>query len=1043
MTQTRRAVITGLAPGTSYEVDIAYEKDGILGKWQSLGPVTPGNLVADNSNALGGTGASTVLGNIASLIAADITFASDLIAEQVARAAADGTLQTYITSMEVFGDGALNQNPIFRNWPTSGNLPTGWSDSQTGGTRTRVAGLTALSPYAIQLVTSGGVNRSITQNVTINPGWHVVELDLLLNSGSLAGVGVYIDGAGNQIVCSTTPDVNNTVLGATPTTGRRYRWRTLYLHTDTTPARYILGGIHSTLGSTAAAKDITVENLRIRPATAVEVETGVARSASANLNARILNEAAIAASATGAVATRTTALEVGAPANNTLPDRLGVRTNFTESLPTNSIPTTTSAYTGGTIVTQPNEGDVVQYGVATTVFWSRNALVMRSGATYRYTCRNRVVVDGTSNVMRVGYSVFDKDWALLAHVIVAQPSRTVAMGWVNDTFEVTQASIIATYSTAAYIRPFVRINTTTATVFSGSTSEVSRLRLEDITDLRVLSAAITAAESAAISGDAAVALTVTNLRASVQKKVLPTTFNDSSYFTTGGLYDNPLTVNSADPAQGSFVQVASQGVVWQTGSTAAIEGIGHKAVLPVVSGHKYRFAKKFRALTDSSNGNPLYRLMGFSVHDASGARLGDYWPAGNFTTFVAASGWLDESQIVTASEIISAYPTAAYARAGLYKWSSGGNPDGVIQVAFFEFVDVTYEENIQAQVTVSQGAIATIEGKVTAWLEATVAAGVDAVAYFRMRVANSASTVAIGADAIVLYNRVDGVDVQALKVVAGDVTVYGNLIAGKGVLLGTGAKWPVALQAKQFNLSDGVAFYYDGGSGTLDLGSTPDFDFSTTGLAALAAGESYDLSMSAANGFGATPRLKISTPGATTTYNKGPQTTNSGGTPKYQLSKGSDPDANGNLYTFSVACTCTFNVVTTMVGDLITVSLAVPIYSKKAGVWTLETYADIIGSTSYGSTGSKTFNFTGAATVTLQSAPTDFGIHNPAAVGSGSSGSWHNAADGEDYILGTLGGLGITGLTLVSWPNTAASGTRSATPSGQLCKTIVRPKNIA
>lgn len=766
--------------------------------------------------------------------------------------------------------------------------------------------------------------------------------------------------------------------------------------------------------------------------TSIAAEITTARGGQANLNARFTVEASTAATATAAVATRTTVLETSSASPTALPDRVATRAFFTNTAPAS--PTTSALSSAGTVVAADNEGEVVELSGSTQAWWTRGALPILPSSTYRYTCRNRVTVDGTANVARVGYTVYDKNWTSLANVIVAQPSCTVANGWVSDTFEVTAASIVASYSAAAYIRPFVRLSTNTSATYSGATSQIAFLRLENITDVKTLQASITAVETAYIAADTAISATVTTLTAAVKKATLASDFARDSYYWTGGNYDNPFTVNSADTTLGSYVTVSNVGRVWQSGSTAAIEGIASKGVLPIVTGHKYRFSKRFRALTDSSNGNALTRLIGFSVHDASGTRLGDYWPTGNFTTFTAASGWLEESQIVTAAEIISSYASAAFARPTFYKWSSGGGPNGVIQLALFEFTDVTYGENIQAQVTTQAGAIATLEGKVEAYWEVNLSTGISGIdAFLRARVDDSDSVLGFGADLIGLFNRTDGVWLPALKVAAGDVTVYGNLIAGKGILLGTGAKWKVALQAQQFTITDGTPFYYDGGAGVLDLGSTPEFDFLTTGLAALAAGETYDLSMSAADGVGATPRLKIITPGATTSYSKGSTSSDSGSTPKFQLSKGADPDANGNSYVFTVLVRFSWTAASIHNGKTILYEAEVPVYYKKAGVWTPAGYVPVSGSAFNSGTGARTQDVFGSATITLPAAPTDFGMHGPAS----SQVGWDNF----DFLI-THTAAAQT-FQSVTWSNTAASGTRSATPGSLTGKVIVRPKNVA
>ena len=955
----------------------------------------------------------------------DILANATNIANEIIRAsAAEGAIDTRVVSMEVSSDKALNGNPVYRRWTNSSNPPDGWTSVGTVN-RTRVAGAPELSLYANQEVSTTNVNAAHRYDISITPGWYVVEADIIFNSGSLSGAGVYIDGGGNIIIFRSTPDINGQVLGYTPTTGRRYKWRVLYKHTDTTTARYILGcTAHSTFGETiATVRSITWENLRIRPAEAGEVENGIARNGLASLSARFTDVATTAATATAAVATRTTSLEVTAQVPNALPDRVSVRANFTNVAPTT--PLTSVLSNQGTVVTAANEGEVVELTGSTQVWWSRGVLALNPGATYRYSCRNRATVDGTANVTRIGWSVFDSSGTALAHTTVAQNSRVVANGWVTDTFEISAATILASYSTGAYIRPFVRMSTNTSAAYSGSTTQVSFLRLENITDVKTLEASITSVQTALVAADTAIVSSVTTLTASVKKAVLPTTFADPTFFTSQ-YTSNPLTVVPADVTEGTFVNVADHGKVWQSGTTAAHECVAHKGVMQLIAGHSYRLAYKFRAVTDSSNGNPLYRLRGFQCFDRDGASLGGFWPAGAFTTYVAASGWMEESQIATATAILASVPNTCYIRPLFFKWSSVAPADGQVQVEYLSGTDVTYEENIQAQVTVSAGAIATLEGKMNAFYSIDVSTSTSKAGFVIS--AGDVSYFDIYADRFRVW---DGTGRQQVFTVQGvDVVFNGAIYSDKGVYLGAGVnKWPLGLASKDFLLADGDTLTYG-----VPLPATPNFVFDYSGAAPLAAGETYNFYADGATTTSAVMRFKISTPGATTAYTKGPTNTDTGGTPKFVLSKGADPDANSNLYVFTVQITHTFTVTSQMQNNPIELQVVVPVYSKKAGVFTYEGSVEIAGSTSYATTGSKTWIFDGAASIVLQSAPTDFGIHNA----TSATFTWYDSL-GNDYTISVS--PTVSRFTSVAWSTTSASGTRSATPSGQKCIVKVIPKN--
>lgn len=765
--------------------------------------------------------------------------------------------------------------------------------------------------------------------------------------------------------------------------------------------------------------------------TSISAEITTARGGQANLNARFTVEATTAATATAAVATRATALEVSSASPTALYDRVSDRAFFTNSSPAS--PTTSALSTAGTVVTADNEGSVVELTGSTQAWWSRAALPVIPGTTFRYTCRNRATVDGTANVTRIGYTVYDKSWTSLASVIVSQPTRTVANGWVNDTFEVTASSILASYSTAAAIRPFIRASTNTSTVYSGSTTQIAFLRLENITDVKTIQASITTVETSLIAADTAISNTVTALSARVAKKTLPTTFDEPTFFTTSPF--TSLTSNAPDIATGSVVSVTDHGQVWRSSSSATNEAVAHKGYLPLVAGRSYRYRVKQRAIADSTNGNPLYTLYTVACFDKDKAFISSGWVnlTGSFATFVVADGWITNDIILTTTGIRATHSGACFIRAYANKWSSVSAPNGQIEVELLELTDITDEQAIQAQVDIQAGAIVDLEGRVEAYWEVNLSTGISGIdAFLRARVDDDESVLGFGADLIGLFNRTEETWLPALKVAGGDVTVYGNLIAGKGILLGTGAKWPVALQAKQFTITDGTAFFYDGGTGVLDLGSTPEFDFLIDGLDPLAAGEAYDLSMSAADGIGATPRLKISTPGTTTGYSKGPQSSDSGGTPKFQLSKGADPDANGNNYVFAVTVRFSWTASSIHNGKTILYEAEVPVYYKKAGVWTLAGSITVSDEVLNSGTGARTQDVVGSATITLPAAPTDFGMHNP----TSSQMGWDN----YDFLVSHT--TAAQTLLSVTWSNTAASGTRTATPGGKTGKVIVRPKNV-
>lgn len=808
------------------------------------------------------------------------------------------------------------------------------------------------------------------------------------------------------------------------------------------PADEVLDELGDTIAASAAnAAAIIAEAVRATAAegvvqgqvTTLAAEVTTARGGKASLDARITDEATAAASATAAVATRTSTLETQAKFPKFLPERPTISANFTNALPTPANPATAPAANVGAAVAVANEGDVRQIAGVTAVFWTVPALAVFTGKTFRFNSRDRVTVDGVGNLARTGYSVFDKDWTALAHVTVNDVARNVASGWVNTSFEVTAATILASYGTAAYIRPYFRGGHNGGLTASGATWQLAFLRLEDITDLRVLSASVTAAEAAAVAGDVAVANTVTTLRAQFQRSDMPARFDDDGQYFTSGYTDNPLTVASANPTQGTFQTVAGKGRVWRTSATALHECVAHKGVLQVISGHDYSLTFEFRAVSDATNGQALKRLMGFQVFNAAGTSLGGHWAAIN-TAYLAASGWLTESFTITAASILAAYPTAAWIRPLFFKWSNVAASDGQVELVRLDAFDATV--GTKAELAINAGAIATLEGKTEAWWELALSTGIGVDAFMRARVEDGSAAVGLGADVIGLYNRLGGEWKTAVKIAGGDVTVLGNILAGGKVYIGsTGDKWELALQGKQFSVADGDTITYG-----VDLGVPPDFAFSEIGLAPKTASETYDLYADGATSTSAIVRLKIRTPGTPTTYSKGPTSIDTGSTPKFALSKGADPDANSNLYTFVASFSLQATMNSLHQSDPKRIVMQLGIYSKKSGVWTREGALTFVLVVSSSGTGLKTYTATGSGSMVLQSGPSDFGVHLEGAQlelqysVSGDPPEW--------YPYASTNGA-VTQLGSVQWVHTPSSGTRSATPSGEVGKVTVVPKNIS
>lgn len=245
--------LKGLAPLTTYEVEIAYRVRGIVGLWQPYGLVTTQSLVAQNALALGNREAQAILDELDAIpgqindavsnlniavgaIDAQINnpatgllvrvgaaeTATDQLAQRVQTTeqqinqpgtgllARTGQLDTAVANLQLgkadasrlllvearaTGEGALNNQATFATPWDNGAVPVGWSSWSSGELNTRVAGLE--SANGLRYAVAAGQDRGVVQNPTSTPslgglsaGWYVLEATVKLNSGSLRGAGL-------------------------------------------------------------------------------------------------------------------------------------------------------------------------------------------------------------------------------------------------------------------------------------------------------------------------------------------------------------------------------------------------------------------------------------------------------------------------------------------------------------------------------------------------------------------------------------------------------------------------------------------------------------------------------------------------------------------------------------------------------------------------------------------------------------------------------------------------------------------------------------
>ncbi len=170
---------------------------------------------------------------------------------------------------------------------------------------------------------------------------------------------------------------------------------------------------------------------------------------------------------------------------------------------------------------------------------------------------------------------------------------------------------------------------------------------------------------------------------------------------------------------------------------------------------------------------------------------------------------------------------------------------------------------------------------------------------FAPSVPGNASTVALGAAELHIYNQVDGSWKKALSFVGGDAVFYGGLQANAYIRLGTGSGWPVALAQKDFAVTDGQTVTFP-----VNLVNVPNLTFQANNLLALGTNETYNLYADSLTSTGFTARIRKQTPGTPSTINLTSATTPGSG-PTYQIARGGNGEASDYNYRFSFTMSIT------------------------------------------------------------------------------------------------------------------------------------------
>jgi hypothetical protein len=229
----------------------------------------------------------------------------------------------------------------------------------------------------------------------------------------------------------------------------------------------------------SATSATTSANTATSQAGTATTQAGIATTKAADAGTAATNAGLAATSAQGI-------------ANNLLPDRPSIRSNFAATTAAPS-PETVTPIAVGTIVAVTNEGDVLQYNAPTYVI-TRGWIGITAARTYQQDIRWRVTADGSGSVTGSWFLYNSAGTYLGAVSLPFDSSLTSAEGWRTFTNQATSASLLAAYPTAAYVRAGAYFNTSVVW-------QTNILRLRDVTDTVIAQNAASAASLSASNAD--------------------------------------------------------------------------------------------------------------------------------------------------------------------------------------------------------------------------------------------------------------------------------------------------------------------------------------------------------------------------------------------------------------------------------------------------------------------------------------------------------------------------------------------------------------
>lgn len=455
---------------------------------------------------------------------------------------------------------------------------------------------------------------------------------------------------------------------------------------------------------TVKIEDVTESNRALNAASAAALSY-------TNADARATDSSTSATASEGSSLRAATSYTAAQQIANTLiPERVSLRTNFVTSLTAGSPESETSLLTDGVVMAVALEGDVVQFvgGIIHPIL-TRGALPVVTGRTYRRQIRVRVTSNGTANIVRTGWVVYDSSWAVLSTIYTVDDSVfDMSDGWKTFSLDVKTADLITAQPTATYVRPLVQTGINAGGTTSGATWQIAFLRFADVTsEAAATGSALAAAEHMTDAQGYSDAAQSSASASETSRLSADTTFTATKQvasqlfpadFALNGRFWSNTFVNeiTLDPTVGTFTDVSGVGRVYAVpGTGTGYTDIAPKGYITPIAGRRYRVTARVRLSVAAANGGTSQAgidFVGLTSAFASTTLVGTREvPNGNvsFKNLVTTDGWV----IIVRDLVLPVGSTPnPFVRPRLfvnYNGGTGGYGNGTSQVHYLKIEDVT------------------------------------------------------------------------------------------------------------------------------------------------------------------------------------------------------------------------------------------------------------------------------------------------------------------------------------------------------------------